>query len=172
MNSPKLPTPVMMFGQAVVYVAFALGLAYLATRPAFTHFDGAKAQILISFAHGGRAKGGCRTRTKEELAKLAPNMRKAVVCSRERVPLVFEMAVDGRVVYAETLMPTGLRGDGPSRTYHKITTSAGLHKLNLKLRDTDRASGFDFVRDVEVELRPRQNLTIDFKAAQGGFILE
>lgn len=108
----------------------------------------------------------------EELAKLAPNMRKAVVCSRERVPLVFEMAVDGRVVYAETLMPTGLRGDGPSRTYHKITTSAGLHKLNLKLRDTDRASGFDFVRDVEVELRPRQNLTIDFKAAQGGFILE
>ena len=172
MSKQTRPNPFMLFGQALVYAAFAAAIAYLATRPAYTHFDGAKAQILVSFAHGGRAKGGCRTRSKEELAKLAPNMRKVVVCSRERVPLVFEMSVDGHVVYAETLTPTGLRGDGPSRTYHKITTSAGRHTLSLKLRDTIRASGFDFVRDAVVELKPAQNLTIDFKAAQGGFILE
>ncbi len=172
MSARARPSPAMMLGQAVVFTGFALGIAYLATSPSYTHFDGQQSQILVSFAHGGRAKGGCRTRSSEELAKLAANMRKAVVCSRQRVALVFEMSIDGHVVYAETLTPTGLRGDGPSRTYHKITVSPGHHRLELKLRDSVRAEGFDYVTMADVQLIPGQNLTVDFKAAQGGFQLE
>ncbi len=172
MNTAGLPGIGKLFGQLAVYGLFAVGIGYLATSPSYTYFDGAQAQVLVSFAHGGRAKGGCRKRTAKELAALAPNMRAKLICSRERVALVFEMSVDGRVVYAETLTPTGLRSDGPSRTYHKLTVVAGRHQLSLKLRDTDRTTGFDYTRDATVELKPGQNLTIDFKAAQGGFIIE
>lgn len=161
-----------LIGQAIVYGLFALGIAYLATSPSYTYFDNARAQILVSFAHGGKAKGGCRKLTAKELANLAPNMRKKMLCSRERIPLVFEMTIDGKPAYAETLNPTGLRGDGPSRTYHKINVSAGSHRLVLKLRDTTRTEGFDYIRDAVVELTPGQNLAVDFKAAQGGFLFE
>ncbi len=161
-----------LFGQAVVYGVFAVVVGYLATRPSWTFFDGSKAQVLVSFSHGGKAAGGCRKRSSKELAKLAPNMRKATICSRERVSLVFEMSIDGKLVHRETLVPTGFRSDGPSRTYQKFTVVAGRHDLELKLRDTDRAEGFDYIRQATVDLKPGQNLSVDFKASQGGFKFE
>ncbi|MBT6093741.1 MAG: hypothetical protein HOH04_02590 [Rhodospirillaceae bacterium] len=161
-----------LLGQAVVYGVFAIVVGYLATRPSWTYSDGSKARLLVSFTHGGKAAGGCRKRSSKELAKLAPNMRKATICSRERVSLLFEMSIDGEMVHRETLVPTGMRSDGPSRTYQKFAISAGRHDLEFKLRDTDRTEGFDYVRKETVEMKPGQNLAVDFKASQGGFKFE
>ena len=46
----------------------------------------ALAQIRLSFVHGGDRAEPCRRRTREELEKLAPNMRKPLECSRRRLP--------------------------------------------------------------------------------------
>ena len=161
-----------LLGQAIVYGGFALVIGYLATSPSYTYFDSSKSVILVSFAHAGKAAGGCRKRTSKELAKLAPNMRKKFICSRERVPLLFEMSIDGTQVYHGKLMPTGLRSDGPSKTYQKFTVAPGRHTLLLKLRDSDRTDGFDYMREASIDLKPRQNFTIDFKASRGGFRFE
>ena len=150
----------------------AVVTAYFATRPSYTYFDSEKAQILVSFAHGGKAKGGCRKPTAEENAKLAPNMRRKLICSRERVDLLFEMSIDGEVVFNEMLEPTGLRSDGPSRVYKKFAVATGRHEVEFKLRDSNREEGFDYIRKAEVDLKPGQNFSVDFKASQGGFKFE
>ncbi|MBT6430337.1 MAG: hypothetical protein HOK30_21900, partial [Rhodospirillaceae bacterium] len=113
-----------------------------------------------------------RKRSREELKALAANMRKASVCPRQRVALQFELSLDRTVVLSESLAPTGLRGDGPSKIYRRFTVSAGAHTIVAKLRDSRREEGFDYVSRQRVSLSPGQSLSIDFKPAQGGFIYE
>ena len=45
----------------------------------------------------------------------------------------------------------------------------GEHRLTLRMRDSDRQEGYDYEHDSVVDLRPRQNLVIDFRAETGGF---
>lgn len=158
-------------GQAVVYALIALVLGYLADSPAYQHFAPDKALLKLSFAHGAEPKGACRTLSAEELADKAENMRRAKVCPRERLPVTVELRVDGKTVYAASLPPTGLAGDGPSLVYRRFPVDPGEHRLFLGLRDTDRASGFDYVREAVVTLEPRQSLAIGFRADGPGFVL-
>ena len=164
------PFPVRLCGQALVYVGFAVLVGYLSQAPAYRPIPEEHAQIKFSFAHGGKPKGGCRQRTAEELAELAPNMRKALLCPRERVPVVVEFDLDDKQVYRATLPPTGLRGDGASRTYEKFVVPAGSHRLSFRLRDTERTDGFDYAAERTVNLRAGQNLAVDFDATSGGFV--
>jgi hypothetical protein len=156
----------------VFYVAIAVLIGYFANAPSYSRVPADHALIKLSFAHGAVRKGECRRLTPKELAELAPNMRKPLVCPRERLPLVVEFDLDGETVYADVLPPTGLSGDGPSRTYQRFIVPAGLHRLVAKLRDTARTEGFDYVKEVEVDLAEGQSLAIDFNAVSGGFKLQ
>ena len=161
--------PLGYLGQAAVYLLLALGIGYFSDRPAHTHFPPDMALIKLSFAHGAR-KEDCRRRTDEELAKLPPNMRRPMVCARERLPVGVELLLDGEPLYQAVLPPTGLAGDGPSRAYQRFPVPPGRHELTARLRDTDRAEGFDYERTVVVDLAPAQSLAIDFRGEMGGFI--
>jgi hypothetical protein len=161
--------PLGYIGQGAVYLLLALGIGYFSDRPAYTHFPPDMALIKLSFAHGGQ-KEDCRRRTAEELANLPPNMRRPMVCSRERLPVAVELLIDGAPLYQAVLPPTGLAGDGPSRAYQRFAVPPGRHELSARLRDTDRAEGFDFERTAVVELAPAQSLAIDFRAEMGGFV--
>jgi hypothetical protein len=162
--------PLRYLGQGAVYLLLALAIGYFSDRPAYTHFPPDMALIKLSFAHGAQ-KEECRRRTAEELAKLAPNMRRTMVCSRERLPVAVELVLDGEPLYQEVLAPTGLAGDGPSRTYQRFAVPPGRHELVVRLRDSDREVGFDYERTATIELKPAQSLAIDFRAEMGGFIL-
>lgn len=157
-------------GQGAVYLLLALGIGYFSDRPAHTHFPPDMALIKLSFAHGAQ-KEECRRRTEEELAALPPNMRRPMVCSRERLPVEVELLLDGEPLYRAVLPPTGLAGDGPSRTYQRFAVPPGRHELAARLRDTGRVEGFDYERTAVVELGPSESLVIDFRAEMGGFIL-
>lgn len=159
-------------GQGAVYALFAVFLGYLSNAPAYTHFPPDKALLKLAFVHGGKPKGECRVRTPEELAKLAPNMRKRLDCPRERVPVSVELEMDGKVLYRETLPPTGLSGDGPSRTYRRFAVEPGAHRLVARLRDSPRAEGFDYENEATVEIGKGRSLAVDFKAFKGGFSFE
>jgi hypothetical protein len=161
--------PLGYIGQGAVYLLLALGIGYFSDRPAHTHFPPNLALIKLSFAHGAQ-KEDCRRRTDEELAKLPPNMRRPMVCARERLPITVELLLDGEPLYQAVLPPTGLAGDGPSRAYQRFAVAPGRHELSARLRDTDRAEGFDFERTAVVELAPAQSLAIDFRAEMGGFV--
>ena len=157
-------------GQAMAYALFAVAIGYFATRPAYTHLDPDKALIKLSFSHAGQRKGDCRQLTPEELARLAPNMRRPLDCPRERVPLGVELLLDGETLFRGELPPSGLAGDGASTVYRKFPVAPGRHRLSARLRDSVRNAGFDYQGEVVVVLEPRQNFVVDFKPALGGFI--
>ena len=163
------PNAVRLLCQALVYGGFAAAIGWLSHAPAYHPIPENHAQIKLSFAHGGKPKGGCRKRTSEELAKLPANMRKVMDCPRERVPLVIVFNLDGQTVYEDSLPPSGLQGDGASRTYRKFIVPSGAHRLDFKLRDTERPDGFDYTAARTVELKAGQNLAVDFDAEAGGF---
>jgi hypothetical protein len=161
---------VQFVGQAIAYAAFAVAIGYFATRPAYTHLDPDKALIKLSFSHAGQRKGDCRRLTPEELAELAPNMRRPLDCPRERLPLRVELLLDGATVFQGELPPSGLAGDGASTVYRKFPVAPGQHRLTARLRDTARTEGFDYESEQDIVLEPRQVFVVDFKAALGGFI--
>jgi len=47
---------------------------------------------------------------------------------------------------------------------------AGSHQLVVRMRETDRAEGFDQEKTASVTLSPQQNLVIDFRPELGGFL--
>lgn len=159
-------------GQALIYAAVAAVVGYFSTSPSYTHFPPDKALITLSFAHGGKPKGGCRTLTESERAKLAPNMRRKQICPRRRLPVGIELDIDGQKIYKAELPPTGLSGDGPSRVYRRFVVSVGRHRIAARLRDTARRTGYDYRKEATVTLAPGQQFIIDFRPSIGGFVFQ
>jgi hypothetical protein len=166
-----MPSPLAWAGQIVAYAAFGVGIGYLSLYPAYTHRDPEQAQIKLSFAHAGVHKEDCRRLSYEEISKMPPGQRRPHDCSRERVPVTVELEVDGQVLYAATLPPTGHARDGVSVAYQRFMVAAGRHELIARLRDSKRAEGFDYEHRAQIELAPRQNLAIEFRADKGGFLI-
>jgi hypothetical protein len=156
-------------GQAVFYAAAAALTGFLASQPNYDQVPKNVAQIKLALSHGGKRVEECRRLTPEELAKLPTNKRRPIDCSRERVPVAVKISLDGKPIYEATLDPTGLSGDGPARAYEKFLVPAGRHEIVAELRDSKRTEGFDYRGRIEAELKPWQNLAIEFHAEQGGF---
>jgi hypothetical protein len=126
------------------------------------------ALLRVSFIHATERKQPCRQRSAEELAKLAPNMRAAQDCPRERSALLVELELDGKLVLRREVEPSGLRRDGNVAVYERIRLPAGRHHIVARLRD--RAQGeFNYLKEETVELAAGRTLIIDFNAARGGF---
>ena len=159
-------------GQIVIYAVFGSLIGYFSSHPPYNNFPANQSLVKLSFAHGAKRKGGCRKRTREELLKLAPNMRTPMLCPRERLPVYVELTLDGKLIYQASLPPAGLSRDGPSRVYVRLPVPPGSHTLTARLRDTDRTSGFDYERTETRVLKPAQSLAIDFRADIGGFVFE
>jgi hypothetical protein len=159
-----------IIAQGFAYAAFAALVGYFAAAPAYTYWDPHRAQIKLSFSHPGKPIRECRRLTPQEIAKLAPNMRKPMDCPRERLPVLVELALDGKLLYRAALPPTGLWNDGQSVVYQKFAVAPGRHRLVARLRDSRRTEGFDYERIADIDLRPRQHFVIDFRTAAGGFV--
>ena len=159
-----------IIGQVVAYSLFAIIIGYLATRPAYTYLDPAKAVIKLSFSHAGQHVEECRRLSQEELELLPPNMRRPMQCPRERVSLLVEVMLDGELIYREVLPPSGLAGDGASTAYKKFPVETGSHYVVTRLRDSRRTKGFDYEKASDILLIPQQNFVIDFRPELGGFL--
>lgn len=157
-------------GQIVIYGAIAVFIGYFSLSPKYQYFPDDKAQIKVSFVHGGARMTECRKRTREELQELNPNMRTKTACERERVPLVFEFDLDGKPMERKVLQPAGLSSDGPGKIYEKYEVEPGEHELEFRMRDSRRKTGFDHVHKSRVVLEVGQNLSVDFLPNAGGFV--
>jgi hypothetical protein len=158
-------------GQAAIYLLFAVVIGYFADRPSYRHFPEGQALIKLSFSHGASPRVPCKKLTQAELNELAPNMRRATRCERERLPVEVEVDLDGQLLYRASVPPSGLAKDGPSRVYERFAVPAGRHELTARLRDTNRVEGFDYVRELEIDLNAGQSLAVDFRTETGGFLI-
>ncbi len=166
-----MPRPARLIAQLMLYGLFAAVTGILSNAPSHTHFPPDKALIKLSFSHPAKRKGECRRLTRKEIAKLAPNMRRTRDCPRERLPVLVELDLDGALLHRESLPPTGLWSDGASSIHRRFPVAAGRHRLVVRLRDSARATGYDYQRSADIDLAPGRNFVIDFRAEAGGFIL-
>lgn len=157
-------------GQVLLYGAFAAVIGYFATDPKFKQIPDDVAVIKVSFSHLGDRE--CRKRTPEELAKLPPNMRAPMDCPRERSDIKVEVDIDDQNVIRHTLHPTGLYKDGISTMYRRLEVKAGPHKIAVRMQDNMKLEGWRFTKEETVELKPAQNLVIDFHPDKGGLFFQ
>jgi hypothetical protein len=163
--------PLRWIGQAAFHAAVAAVVGLLAAWPSYSQFPDDKAQIKLSLSHGAQRVEACRRRTAEEIAKLDPRERRPNDCSRQRLPVHVQLVVDGELLYDAAIAPSGIAGDGPARVYRKLMVAPGQREIVARLRDSDRATGFDYETRAMVTLLPQQSLAVDFRSDIGGFIL-
>lgn len=159
-------------GQLIAYTFFAAAIGYFSASPAYVRLAPDQAVVKLSFSHAGQPVGDCYERSDEELAKLAPNMRERVVCPRERHAVSVELSLDGKLMYRETLQPSGMSRDSASSAYRRFTVKAGRHFLKVQLGDRSPEKGYTSVLEQYVELVPGQVLVIDFDEGIGNFVLK
>jgi hypothetical protein len=160
------------FGQAVFYGLFVAFIGYFSVAPAYVHFPPDLALIKVSFSHAGQPKEECRVRTAEELAELPPNMRVAMLCGRERSPLLFELELNGKPLHRAELPPSGLSRDGSSTIYQRFPVPAGRYHLRARLKDSVRVPDFNYTKEADMTVVPGQVFVVDFNPNTGGFLFK
>jgi hypothetical protein len=157
-------------GQFVVIAALFAAVAAFADWPAYRQIPRGSAIVILTFVHGADRKAECRRLTSQEIEKLPPNMRRVQDCPRGRRPIYVELDLGGRTVFHESLPPTGIAGDGPSRVYQRFVVPAGKYDIAVRMRDTPRVDGFDHARETAITLVPDQMFVIDFRSERGEFV--
>ena len=165
-------TPLAIGGQVLLYGVFALVVGLFSHWPPYHPLAADQALVKLSFTHSAKHVSECRQLSKEELAKLPPNMRAPTQCDRERAPVVVEVDIDGQPAIRHVAAPSGLSRDGASAAYKRLAVSAGTHRVAVRLKDSPGSGGFDYQREQDVTLVPGQILVIDFVAEQGGLTLQ
>ncbi len=153
--------------QAINYTVFMALIWYFATTPSIRVMEDDEAVVTMAFGHAGETIEPCRQISAEELAKLPPNMRKPQDCPRERSPISIELLVDGEVRYSKTMLPPGLFDDGGINIYVSEKISAGEHTIEIKMDDSVRKEGFDYVLKQQVLINPAKILLIGFDSGRG-----
>ncbi|HOB03073.1 hypothetical protein [Casimicrobium huifangae] len=159
-------------GQIFFYGLFIAFIGVFSRWPSYQALAPDRALVKLSFSHHGKPVSDCHQTSAAELAKLPPNMRAPVRCPRERSPVTVELDVDGALAYRHVALPSGISRDGAASVYHRLEVPAGQHRLQVRLADDARVSGFAHVRDATVTLAPTQILVIDFDSAKGGITLQ
>ena len=159
-------------GQALLYGCFAVALGVLSRWPVYHALPADMAEIKVSFLHYGQRLEDCRPYTDAEKAKMAPNMRRAMKCGRERSPVHIEVDIDGQPVLNHTAKPSGLSRDGASTMYRRLNVPAGERRITVRFQD--KMSAADALQSVEktVDLKPAQVLVIDYEQEKGGVIFQ
>ncbi len=149
------------------YGALAILLGYFSQRPSYQHLPPGQAVVIVSLTHPGERVEECRKPTKEELEKHQPNMRPKEICPRARVPIVLELLVNNKQRLSIVAKPAGLSRDGASQIYEKFSIPEGAHEFEIRMRDTRRMQGYDWIEKRRITLSEGQNLVIDFRSGFG-----
>jgi len=162
--------PLALILQAVLYAAFAAVIGVFSSMPTYRQLDEDQALLKISFSQPGQLRSECRRRSREELQRMAPNMRQEMDCPRERSPLAVELSLDGAVLARESVLPAGIARDGPSTYYARFPVPAGDHRISVRIDDSVRVPGFSHAREETVRFEPGYVFVVDFDPARGGIL--
>ena len=88
-------------------------------------------------------------------------------CNRRLV----EFRLDGNLVYAQSLPPSGIWADGKATVYQRLRINAGEHELSVAMNHSGGESGFEFEKTIRRDLAPGDNLVIGFDELQRQFVL-
>jgi hypothetical protein len=155
--------------QVALYAGFAYAVAYLSFWPRYQYASPDMATVKISLSHATNRVEPCVELTPQQIAELAPNMRRSQLCERERLPLLFELDVDGELALRIEASPSGMWEDGNASVYERFDLAPGEHRIATRLRDTARSDGWDYSYEEDVIFTAGRYRTITFKPEKGGF---
>jgi hypothetical protein len=155
--------------QALAYLGLVVLIGYLSASPAYNYASTEIAAIKLSLSHAADRVKPCVRLTPEQVAELAPNMRRAEQCERERLPLTVRIEMDGMLLAQIEAPPSGLWKDGPASVYERFEVEPGSHTVTAKLRQSNRIDGWDYTHSEDVTLPAGRYFTITFRAETGGF---
>ncbi|MGI9286005.1 MAG: hypothetical protein ACR2P1_11500 [Pseudomonadales bacterium] len=156
-------------GQAVIYALFMVTVGYFSSMPYYQASAPDEATLKLSVRHAGKVIGECATLSNAQMENLPANMKVVEICPRERSPLRLELLVDGELLYADTVQPSGLHNDGVSSIYQRFTMRAGKHQLTARLSDDVNVDDSVFVYASDVDFMPTQVAVLQF---DNGFRLD
>ena len=159
-------------GQIAMYAVFAATVGLFSVWPGYSMLRDDEAIISLTFSHAAKRVGECRSLSQEELNELPPNMRKPNACPRERHPTYVELRANGNVVFAATLLPSGLWSDGKANVYYRARLKSGKYELFVGMNDSGDSRKFDYTLTQETEIEPGQNLVVSFDGSRGSFVIE
>jgi hypothetical protein len=159
-------------GQFITYAAFAAVVGLFSVWPEYRMLENDEAFVSVTFSHAAKRVGECRQLTQAELNELPPNMRKPNSCPRERHPTYLEMRANGKIIFAEALLPSGLWSDGKANVYNRTNIKAGPYTLFVGMNDSGDEGRFDYELSVDTEIEAGQNLVIGFDDQTNSFFIE
>ena len=142
---------------------------YFSIKPPYHQLEEDQAVITLSFTHATQLREVCRKKTQEELMKLAPNMRLAMDCSRERSPMIMELYLDDKLLTKAEIEPLGFHRDQGVSLFQTIKVKAGKHTLRAWANDDVKVKGQIYKFEQVINLKPEQLLLVDFDKGSGGF---
>ena len=155
--------------QVIAYLGLVAVVGYLSASPAYDYANAGRAAIKLSLSHAAERVKPCVPLTPEQIAELAPNMRRIEQCERERLPLTVRLEIDGKLLKQIEAPPSGLWKDGPASVYERFEVEPGRHTITAKLRQSGRPDGWDYTHSEDITLVAGRYFTITFRAETGGF---
>jgi len=160
-----------LLAEALMYAVFIAVIGLLSVWPPYELVEGDRAIISLVFSHAGDRIEECRILSQDELNKLPPNMRKPNDCPRERHPVRVELKSGERMLYQDTLPPSGIWADGKASIYKRIEVPTGLHEVFVGMNDSGGSDDFDTTTTAPVDMRPGRNLVIQFDEETEQFLI-
>ncbi|MFC1664215.1 hypothetical protein ACFL17_01120 [Pseudomonadota bacterium] len=155
--------------QAVNYTMFMTMVWYFSFNPPYSQLEEEQAVVTLAFGHAAKRVSECNIISQEELAKLAPNMRKPMDCPRERSPVTIELRLDGKLTIQEVFEAPGLYKDQSIDVYRNIKVPQGEHRLSVWMNDDINVKGPTYQFQQTVRLKPTQRLVLNFDANKNEF---
>jgi len=154
----------------LAWAVFAAASLVFTIWPRFSQLAEGNAIISLTFSHAAQRLEACRKLSQEELNKLPPNMRTASDCPRERHAVDVTFSADDKILYQESLAPSGVWKDGKSTVYYRMEIPAGSHDLFIGMSDSGREQGYDFTGETEFTLAEGQHVVVEFDHLTQSFI--
>jgi hypothetical protein len=148
--------------QTAAYTLFCAAVYFFSTMPAYNYLNSDQAEIKLAFKHASQRVEPCIKRSRKELLKLPPNMRKANDCPRMRAIVQVRITLDNQVIATEDFIPPGLHQDATVFAYAKLPLPVGNRRLLVEMRDTARTEGYDYSKEEYLDITTGQALVIGF----------
>lgn len=144
-------------------------ILYLSERPIYPFYNKDMSLIKFTFKYSGRHKTEQRELTEKETKDMLRHMRRTnspfvkmrMVGKRERLPVYVEVELDDKMILAKTYYPAGLKNDIPAFAYEEIPVFPGTQHIKVRVRDSKRESGFDYIFEKKIEAQQGKVAVID-----------
>ena len=99
------------------------------------------------------------------------HLQKLGGCSRERHPVYVELHVDDEKKLGRYYKAGGWEKDGPAFIYEKFRLSPGMHRVEVKVRDSKDAGRFEYTFEEDITFEAGYLKIVDFDEIRGHLFL-